>query len=196
MKSFRLGLTGSIGMGKTTAAQMFAAEGCAVWDADAAVHRLYVGSAVPLMQAAFPQSIVDGAVSRAALKKIIADDPNALKRIEEIVHPLVRKDRELFSRQSSAKIVVFDIPLLFETSAQAEFDAVICVTVTPELQRKRVMERGSMTLDQFELILTKQMPNDEKCALSDYVVETDTIEHTRAQVQDVIADIKRRIDDA
>jgi dephospho-CoA kinase len=148
------------------------------------------------MQAAFPQSIVDGAVSRAALKKIIADDPNALKRIEEIVHPLVRKDRELFSRQSSAQIVVFDIPLLFETSAQAEFDAVICVTVTPELQRKRVMERGSMTLDQFELILTKQMPNDEKCALSDYVVETDTIEHTRAQVQDVIADIKRRIDDA
>ncbi len=196
--SFRLGLTGSIGMGKSTTAKMFAAEGCAVWDADAAVHRLYAvgGAAVAPMGAAFPQAIRDGAVSRDALKVIIGQDPSALKAIEAIVHPLVRDDRAAFALSNPAQILVFDIPLLFETGSEAEFDAVACVTVAPEVQKSRVMERGTMTEAQFDMILSKQMPIAEKCARADFVIETDTLEHARAQVQDVINQIKGRMQHA
>lgn len=190
--SFALGLTGSIGMGKSTTAQMFVDEGCALWDADAAVHRLYSagGAAVEPMRAAFPEAIVDGAVSRDALKQTISADPTTLKVIEGIVHPLVAADRVGFRDSATADILVFDIPLLFETGGNAAMDAVACVQVPADEQKRRVMERGTMTEAQFEQIRSKQMPNDEKCARSDFVIVTDTLDHARTQVQDVVKQIR------
>jgi dephospho-CoA kinase len=196
--SFVLGLTGSIGMGKSTTAAMFADEGCDLWDADAAVHRLYAkgGAAVAPMQNAFPQAVLDGAVSRARLKEIISEDPAALRRIEAIVHPLVAEDRARFIAASTADIVVLDIPLLFETGNEAQVDAIACVIVPPEVQRARVMERGTMTQAQFEAIRDKQMPAEEKCRRSDYVIRTDTLEAARKQVQDVVSDIRSKLANA
>lgn len=195
---FVLGLTGSIGMGKSTTARMFADEGCALWDADAAVHRLYDvnGAAVAPLQKVFPDAVLDGAVSRLILKEIISQTPDALKKIESIVHPLVAQDRAVFLEQATADIVVLDIPLLFETGGQARVDATVCVFVDDETQRQRVLERGTMTPAQFEAIKAKQMPAAEKRALADYVIETDTIKHARAQVQDVVKDIRERLKDA
>ncbi len=195
---FALGLTGSIGMGKSTTAQMFVDEGCALWDADAAVHRLYAkgGAAVGPMGEGFPSAVVEGAVSREALKRIISEDSSALKRIEGIVHPLVAADRAAFRESAVADILVFDIPLLFETGGEAAMDAVACVQVSPDEQKRRVMERGTMSEAQFEQIRAKQMPNDEKCARSDYVIETDTLDHARAQVQDVVRQIRAGMADA
>ena len=192
---FMLGLTGSIGMGKSTTAKMFADAGCAVWDADAAVHRLYEkgGAAVSAFRSAFPEAVINDEISRPALKEIIARDETALKKIEAIVHPLVGKDRANFLATARSEIVVLDIPLIFETGGNLRMDAVACVTVSDEVQQERVMARGTMTQKQFENIRAKQMPNDEKCALSDYVIETDTVEHARAQVQAVIEDINERI---
>lgn len=196
--SFALGLTGSIGMGKSTTAHLFAQEGCAVWDADAAVHRLYAagGAAVAPIRAAFPEAIENGAVSRDALKRIISADPTALKRIESIVHPLVARDREAFRQAARSDILVFDIPLLFETGGDAQMDAVACVSIPPDEQKRRVMARGTMTEAQFEQIRAKQMPNDEKCARSDFVIVTDTLDHARAQVQDVVRQIRAGLADA
>ena len=193
--SFRLGLTGSIGMGKSTTARLFAEAGCDVWDADAAVHRLYArgGAAVEPMRAAFPEAIVDGAVSRDILKRIIGETPEALRRIEAIVHPLVAEDRAEFARTARADIIVLDIPLLFETGGNAAMDAVVVVTTSAEEQRRRVLERGSMSEAQFETIRAKQVPDSEKRARADYLIVTDTLEHARAQVQDVIADIRRKM---
>lgn len=192
---FLLGLTGSIGMGKSTTAQMFAEEGCAVWDADAAVHRLYAadGAAVAPMQAAFPTAMEDGAVSRAALKEIIAADPTALPRIEAIVHPLVAQDRAAFLASATNDIAVLDIPLLFETGGDGAMDAVVCVAIPDAVQRARVLARGTMTEAQFDAIRAKQMPAEEKCARSDYVIVTDTPDHARAQVRDVIRDIREKL---
>lgn len=192
--SFRLGLTGSIGMGKSTTAQMFADLGCAVWDADAAVHRLYTkgGLAVAPVEAAFPEAIEEGAVSRDRLRAIIAADKDALSRIEAIVHPLVRQDRETFAAEAQSDIAVFDIPLLFETGGDAEMDATACVTVPPEVQRARVLARGTMTKADLDRILSRQMPNTEKCRRATYVIETDTLEHARAQVQTVVNDIRAK----
>tara|TARA_R110002110_G_scaffold258495_3_gene474296 strand:+ start:398 stop:988 length:591 start_codon:yes stop_codon:yes gene_type:complete len=189
---FLLGLTGSIGMGKSTTAKLFAEAGCAVWDADAAVHRLYSkgGAAVPRFLETFPEAVVDGAVSRPRLKEIILRDPDALKTIESIVHPLVGLDRASFLKAADAEILVLDIPLLFETGGEGKVNAVACVIVDDETQKQRVMERGTMTVAQFDAIRAKQMPAAEKAARSDYVIETDTIEHARAQVQAVIEDIK------
>jgi dephospho-CoA kinase len=196
--SFRLGLTGSIGMGKSTTAGLFADEGCAVWDADAAVHRIYAkgGAAVVAMRAAFPSAIRDGAVSRAALKDLIAEDPDALKRIEGIVHPLVGADRAAFAAAARADILVFDIPLLYETGGETRVDAVVVVTAPPEVQRDRVMARGTMTEAQFDQIRTKQMPDAEKRARADFIVVTDSVEHARAQVQDIVRQIRSRLADA
>ena len=195
---FRLGLTGSIGMGKTTTAQMFVDEGCALWDADAAVHRLYAsgGAAVAPIRALFPDAIRNDAVSRDALREIIGKDPAALQQIEAVVHPLVTADRSDFVKRTHADIIVFDIPLLFETGGNAEMDAVACVTVPADVQEQRVLERGTMTRADFEKIRAKQMPNEEKCARSDFVIVTDTVEHARAQVQDVIRQIRERMRDA
>ncbi|SHJ86347.1 dephospho-CoA kinase [Shimia gijangensis] len=196
--TFCLGLTGSIGMGKSTTARLFAEAGCAVWDADAAVHRMYSagGAAVQPIQEALPQAIVDEAVSRDRLKEMIGQDATVLKALEQIVHPLVAQDRAQFLETAKADIVVFDIPLLFEGGGDAMMDAVICVSVPAELQKSRVMERGTMTEEQFEQIRAKQMPNDEKCARSDFVVTTDTLDHARAQVDKIVKTIRRQLANA
>lgn len=195
---FLLGLTGSIGMGKSTTAAMFADAGCAVWDADAAVHRLYAkgGAAVPAFLDVFPEAVVEGEISRPVLKKIIGQDPEALKKIEAIVHPLVGQDRASFLAAATSDIVVLDIPLIFETGGNKHMDAVACVSVSDQIQQERVMARGTMTLEQFQAIRAKQMPNAEKCALSDYVIQTDTLDHARAQVLEIIKDIKEKLTDA
>ena len=192
---FLLGLTGSIGMGKSTTAQMFVDHGCALWDADAAVHRLYAkgGTAVAPFQAAFPDAVIDGAVSRSALKEIIGRDPAALKQIEAIVHPLVGQDRATFLEQTQADIVVLDIPLLFETGGDARVDATACAVTDDATQEARVMERGTMTREQFLAIKAKQMPAAEKCARATYVIETDTLEHAAAQVQDIVKEIRSQL---
>ncbi|GGX39822.1 dephospho-CoA kinase [Tateyamaria omphalii] len=190
--TFKLGLTGSIGMGKSTTAQMFKDEGCAVWDADAAVHRLYgqSGAAVGPIGKIFPSAVVGGALSRDALRDIISKNADALARIEAIVHPLVADDRARFVAATDPDIVVFDIPLLFETGGEAAMDAVAVVHVDAETQRARVLARGTMTEAQFQTILAKQMPSAEKCDRADFVIETDTVEHARTQVHSVVQQIK------
>lgn len=192
---FKLGLTGSIGMGKSTTAKMFADLGCAVWDADAAVHRLYAegGAAVAPISDALPSAIENGAVSRRRLKELIGQDASVLRTIEEIVHPLVTADRATFIETATAEILVFDIPLLFETGGNATMDAIVCVSISAELQKKRVLERGTMTEDQFDHIRAKQMPNSEKVALSDFVVITDTLEHAREQVEKIVSTIREQL---
>ncbi|WP_371038855.1 dephospho-CoA kinase [Rhodosalinus sp. FB01] len=196
--TFRLGLTGSIGMGKSTTAAMFADEGCEVWDADAAVHRAYAagGAAVEPIGALFPEALEGGEVSRDALRRRIAEDPDALARVEAIVHPIVAEDRRRAARKTQADIIVFDIPLLFETGADAMMDATVCVTVDEETQRRRVLSRPGMTDAQFEAILSKQMPSTEKEARADHVVVTDTPEHARAQVRAIVAEIREKLADA
>lgn len=195
---FRLGLTGSIGMGKSTTARMFAELGCAVWDADAAVHRLYSrgGAAVGPLQSAFPTAVRESAVCRDALREIIQSDHDALTRIEAIVHPLVQRDRHEFANTVDADIAVFDIPLLYETGAEHEFDAVACVLVPAEMQRRRVLDRGTMTEAQLDLILAKQLPAREKAARADFVIETDSLDHAREQVQSVVSEIRKGRPDA
>ena len=192
---FLLGLTGSIGMGKSTTAQMFADLGCAVWDADAAVHRLYVkgGAAVPALTRAFPTAVIDGAISRPVLKDIIGADPSALKQIEKIVHPLVGQDRAAFLEKVPSDIVVLDIPLLFETGGDAAMNATACVFVDDATQRQRVLDRGTMTLEQFSTIRAKQMPAADKCRRATYVIETDTLEHARTQVQNIVSTIRSQL---
>ncbi|MBY6155748.1 dephospho-CoA kinase [Pseudooceanicola nitratireducens] len=196
--TFLIGLTGSIGMGKSTTARIFAEEGCAVWDADAAVHRLYSagGAAVAPMQAAFPNAVIDGTVSRDALKAAIAADPTALRQIEQIVHPLVAEDRQAFIAASDADIVVLDIPLLFEGSGHRMVNTTVVVSVPEDVQRDRVLARGTMTEDQFMMIKSKQMPDAEKRALADHVVITDTLDHARDQVRAIVAKIRKELADA
>ena len=192
---FRLGLTGSIGMGKSTTAAMFAEAGVPVWDADAAVHRLYApgGAAVPAIAALHPAAVRDGAVDRAALKEWIARDPAALGQIERDVHPLVAADREAFLADAQAKpLVLLDIPLLFETGADAQMDATLVVSAPPEVQRARVLARPGMTPAQFDLILSRQMPDADKRARATWVIETNGLEATRAAVQDLIETIRAR----
>jgi dephospho-CoA kinase len=193
--TFLLGLTGSIGMGKSTTAGLFAQAGCEIWDADAAVHRLYAqgGAAIAPMQQAFPAAVIDGTVSRDALKQILAADPGLFSQLEAIVHPLLAADRKAFRDGAKSDILVFDIPLLFETGGEAAMDAVACVRVDAKTQRDRVMQRGTMTEAQFEQILAKQMPIDEKCARADFVIETDTPEHALAQVEAVVQHIRKKL---
>ncbi|MEP1588223.1 MAG: dephospho-CoA kinase [Tateyamaria sp.] len=196
--TFKLGLTGSIGMGKSTTGQMFVDVGCALWDADAAVHRLYDagGAAVEPMRAAFPDAIQNDAVSRDILRAKISSQPTALNLIEQIVHPLVAQDRARFVAQATADIAVLDIPLLFETGGNVAMDAVAVVHVPDDIQQTRVMARGTMDLAQFLAIKAKQMPNVEKCDRADFVILTDTLEHARAQVHHVIDQIRKRTKDA
>lgn len=198
MLRFLLGLTGSIGMGKSTTAAMFAEAGCAVWDADAAVHRLYEkgGAAVAAFQDALPGAIMDGAVSRHALKRMIAEDPETLRKIEKIVHPLVAADRERFIAEATSAIIVLDIPLLFETGGDKSVDATACVMIDPKEQERRVLARGTMDRAQFEAIRAKQLPAAEKAARSDYVIITDTTEHAQSQVLAIVSEIKRKIGNA
>ncbi len=187
-----LGLTGSIGMGKSTTAQMFRDEGIPVWDADAVVHALYAkgGAAVPAIAAIFPDAVVDEAVSREVLKTIIAADPTALQTIERIVHPLVAAHRQRFIDDHDDPLVLFDIPLLFETGAEAWLDSVLVVSVPADVQRERVLARPGMTAAQLDTILSRQMPDAEKRARADYVIETLTLDDTRDAVRKLIATIK------
>ena len=182
-------------MGKSTTAQIFAGAGCDIWDADAAVHRLYAlgGAAVAPIARVFPQAVVDGVVSRDVLKATIAADPGLLREIEHIVHPLVRADRIEFLKQTKSEIVVLDIPLLYESGGTSQMDAVVVVSAPEEVQRARVLDRGTMTEAQLAQILTRQIPDAEKRARANYVIVTDTVEHAAAQVQDVISDIRRKL---
>ncbi|MDB5452796.1 MAG: dephospho-CoA kinase [Caulobacteraceae bacterium] len=192
-----VGLTGSIGMGKTTTAQMFAEEGVPVYDADAEVHRLYAegGAAVPLVEAAFPGVVKDGAVDRAALSARVVGDPRALKALEEIVHPLVGLSRADFfeaARAAGADLVILDIPLLFETGGEARVESVVVVSAPAPVQRERVMARAGMTPEKFEAILTRQIPDAEKRARADFVIDTGQgLEAARDQVRQVIAALRQ-----
>lgn len=186
--SHNLGLTGSIGMGKSTTAQMFRDFGVPVWDADETVHSLYSkgGIAVSKIGALFPQAIVDGAVSRQILRDIVKDDLAALAKIEAIVHPIVSQSREAFKKIHDDPLIVFDIPLLFETRADDWLDSVLVVTTSPEIQRSRVLSRGDMDEETFEFILSRQMSDEDKKSKADHLIETTTLEHARAAVKDLI----------
>ncbi len=196
--TFKLGLTGSIGMGKSTTADLFVELGCALWDADKAVHRLYEkgGAAVAEIGAVFPSVVQNDCVSRDVLRELIQEDPSVLPRIEKIVHPLVAADRADFLNRTTHDITVLDIPLLFETGGDKEMDAVACVSTTDQEQERRVLARGKMTADQFHQIRHKQMPNVEKCARADFVIVTDTLEHARQQVQTITDQIRQGLADA
>lgn len=192
---FRLGLTGSIGMGKSATARLFAQEGVPVWDADAAVHALYApgGAAVAPIAAAFPGVLRDGGVDRSRLRDALGRDPAALARLEAIVHPLTARDRDEFlARHHDKDLVLLDIPLLFEIGAEPLCDAVLVVTAPPHIQRERVMARGTMTHAELELILKRQLPDAQKRAQADYVFETLTPERTQADVRALIAKLRSR----
>lgn len=185
-----LGLTGSIGMGKSTTAGFFRDAGIPVWDADAEVHALYApnGAAVAPLAALYPPALRQGGIDRAALRDWIAADPTALRQIETVVHPLVAQSRAAFiDRHASAPLVVLDIPLLFENGSEALCDATLVVTAPPEIQRARVLARPGMTEAHLEMLLSKQMPDAEKRRRADHVIETLTPDQTRAEVLSLIA---------
>jgi dephospho-CoA kinase len=188
-----LGLTGSVGMGKSTTAQMFVSEGVPMFDADAAVHHLYKGEAAPLIEREFPGTTMNGTVDREKLSALVVGKPEALSRLEKLVHPLVGKLREKFmqdAQREGAKAVLLDIPLLFETGDPSKFDAVIVVSAPPEIQRERVLARPNMTPEKFEAILKRQMPGSEKRARADFVINTgDGLESARNQVKQVLAEV-------
>jgi dephospho-CoA kinase len=187
---FIIGLTGSIAMGKTTTARLFAEEGVPVHDADAAVHQLYEGEAAGLIEAAFPGTTRDGKVDRAALGQRVLGDVPALQRLEQIVHPLVRqaeKESLKEAEDKGAPIAVLDIPLLFETGGESRVDATVVVSAPAEMQRARVLERG-LSLERLEALLTRQMPDAEKRRRADFVVDSSQgVDHARAQVRQILA---------
>lgn len=171
----KLGLTGSIGMGKSTTANMFAACGIPVHDADAVVHRLYAGRAAPLIEEAFPGTVIDGVVDRTRLSALVLGRPKAMKRLETIVHPLVQHEENIFlemARASRHRMVLLDIPLLFETGGDKRVDASIVVTADSEIQSKRVLARPGMTKERFEAILSRQIPDVEKQRRAHFLIDT------------------------
>lgn len=194
VRPFRLGLTGSIGMGKSATAALFRAAGCPVWDADAAVHRLYApgGGLVAPVAALFPSALKAGGIDRAALKAALAGDAGRLRALEAIVHPATAEDRAAFYRQAEAdgaEIAVFDIPLLFETGAEAQMDGVAVVSVDAGTQAQRVLARGGMSLEMLDFIRSQQMPDAEKRARARWVIPTDTPEVAQAAVAAICAEI-------
>ena len=193
--ALKIGLTGSIGMGKSTTAAMFLDAGVPVWDADAAVARLYAkgGAAVDEIQRAIPAAVADGEVSKQALKQAISQDSDILQQLERIVHPLVQSDSAEFAKTAKSPMILFDIPLLFETGGDADMDAIIVVTAPPQVQRARVMARGTMDDTQFQAILARQMPDAEKRARADFIVTTETLDDTREQVEDIIRILADRV---
>lgn len=195
--SFVLGLTGSIGMGKSTTAQMFAEEGLPVWDADATVHRLYAPGqpAALAIGTLFPDALdPDGSVNRATLRALIQADRTVLDRLNAAIHPIVAEDRAQFlTVHEAAEIVLLDVPLLYESRIDTACDAVAVVSAPPEIQRERVLSRGAMTEAEFQTILARQMPDAEKRARADYIIPTTSLEAARQAVKDVLADIRRRI---
>jgi dephospho-CoA kinase len=190
-----IGLTGSIGMGKSTTLQMFADQGVPVYDADAAVHAVYSSTAVPLVEAAFPGTTADGKVDRQKLSQRVLGNPEALKQLEQIVHPLLGAHRQKFledAEKSGAPIVLMDVPLLFETGGEKRMDAVIVVSAPAELQRQRVLARENMTQDKLDAILARQMPDAEKRQRADFVVDTSRgLEPVRADVKDILAKVAK-----
>lgn len=192
-----LGLTGSIGMGKSTTAGFFRDAGVPVWDADAEVHRLYAfgGAAVAPLAQLCPQALKEGAIDRAALKDWIAADPGALKQIESVVHPLVAAARQQFiaaHKEADTPLILLDIPLMFESGSARLCDATLTVSAPPEVQRARVLARPGMTEAHFQTILSKQMPDTEKRARATYVIETHTPEQTRDEVLQLITRLTER----
>ena len=188
-----IGLTGSIGMGKSAVAAMFADEGVPVFDADAAVHQLQGrgGRLVSAIEAAFPGSTVDGAVDRGRLGAMVFGDDAALARLERLVHPAVAAERAQFLERHRGSLVVFDIPLLFETRGTANVDTIVVVSAPADVQRARVLARAGMTPEKFAAIRARQTPDAEKRARADFVIATDTsFDETRAQVRAVIACVK------
>src|SRR5271165_355651 len=168
-----LGLTGSIGMGKSTTAKLFAEAGVPVYDADAAVHKIYEGEAAPAIEAAFPGTTANGKVDRTKLSARVVHDPAAMKQLEEIVHPMLGASRQKFLddvEASGAPVVVVDIPLLFETGGEKRVDAVVVVTTSPEVQRERILVRDNMTGEKLDAILARQLPDAEKRKRADFVV--------------------------
>ncbi|NNC38308.1 MAG: dephospho-CoA kinase [Acidimicrobiales bacterium] len=190
-----VGLTGSIGMGKTTTSRMFADAGAAVFDADACVHDLYAkgGKAVPIIRAVFPDAIVDDAVDRKILSKHLQNDPLHIQVLESFIHPLVGEARAgavAAARAQGKKIIVFDVPLLFETGGDKKVDKIVVVSASADVQRKRVMSRPGMTKEKFKMILSRQTPDAEKRKRADYIVETDKgLDFARQQVQNIIKDL-------
>lgn len=190
----RLGLTGSIGMGKSTTAEFFRAEGVPVIDADSIVHDLYRGEAVAPLGDAFPGVVVDGEVDRQKLSAALAVAPDRFRALEEIVHPLVwKREKALIDayRESGERLVLLDIPLLFENKAEQRVDKVVVVTCAPEIQRERVLARPGMTEEKFALILSRQMPDIEKRKRADFIIDTGRgLEHARAEVRRVLATLE------
>jgi dephospho-CoA kinase len=187
-----LGLTGSIGMGKSTTAKLFAEAGVPVYDADATVHMLYEGDAVPVIEAAFPGTTAEGKVDRARLSARVVHDPAAIKQLEQIVHPMLGASRQKFlheAEQSGAPVVVVDVPLLFETGGEKRVDAVVVVTTTPEIQRQRVLARDNMTGEMLDAILARQLPDAEKRKRADFVVDTSHgLDPVRARIRDILSE--------
>ncbi|WP_420412817.1 dephospho-CoA kinase [Roseibium sp.] len=185
-----LGLTGSIGMGKSTTAKMFAECGVPVHDSDATVHALYSGRAAPLIEAAFPGTVVDSVVDRTLLSPHVLGKPDAMKRLEKIVHPLVREEEIKFldkARAEGQAVVVLDIPLLFETNGDERVDRSVVVTADPEVQKERVLARPGMTEERFNAILAKQMPDAEKRRRADFLIDTGLgMESARRSVETIL----------
>lgn len=196
-KMLRVGLTGSIGMGKSTTADMFRAEGIAVLDSDQLVHDLYKGPAAAEIDRVFPGVVVNGVVDRRRLAARVLDDPGALKRLEAIVHPMVWAARDALieeRRNQGDRIVVFDIPLLFETGAEKDFDVIVVVTAPEDVQRARVLAREGMTAEKFASILSKQTPDSEKRARADFVVHTDRgLDAAREEVRNIVKALEARL---
>ena len=185
-----LGLTGSIGMGKSTAADMFADRGVPVISADEIVHDLYSGEAAPLIEAEFPGTVDHGVVDREKLSAAVLNDETAFRKLESIVHPLVEKNRAQFverQRQARAPLVVLDIPLLFEGNGEQAVDRVVVVSCAADMQRERVLRRPGMTEDKFEAILARQVPDEQKRARADFVIDTSgTFDETRRQIDALV----------
>jgi len=188
-----LGLTGSIGMGKSTTAKLFAEAGVPVYDADATVHALYEGEAVPAIEAAFPGTTAGGKVDRERLSARVVHDPAAIKQLEQIVHPMLGASRQKFlhdAEQSGAPVAVVDVPLLFETGGEKRVDAVVVVTTTPEIQHQRILSRDNMTNEKLDSILARQLPDAEKRKRADFVVDTS---HGLGPVRERIRDILEQV---
>jgi dephospho-CoA kinase len=188
-----LGLTGSIGMGKSTTAKLFMEAGVPVYDADAAVHKIYEGEAAPAIEAAFPGTTVDGKVDRAKLSAKVVHDPAAIKQLEQIVHPMLGASRQKFlddAERSGAPVVVMDIPLLFETGGEKRVDAVVVVSTDPATQRQRILARGTMTSEALDAILARQLPDAEKRKHADFVVDTSHgLDPVRTAIRDILAEV-------
>ncbi|HEY0913079.1 MAG TPA: dephospho-CoA kinase [Bradyrhizobium sp.] len=187
-----LGLTGSIGMGKSTTAKLFAEAGVPVYDADATVHMIYEGEAAPAIEAAFPGTTVGGKVDRTKLSAQVVHDAAAMKRLEQIVHPMLRAYHQKFldeSERSGAPVAVVDVPLLFETGGEKRVDAVVVVTTSPDIQRQRILARDNMTGEKLDAILARQLPDAEKRKRADFIVDTsDGLEPVRARIRDILSE--------